>query len=127
MLNRRVIFALLVLKVIFIQQVKSQSYIADTIKVKFIKNDSVCLNKPMHIIDKRSDSQKFLSVYEKKKWLFFPVDQIVELERPLSNSISNCNSIQHKSTHQFTFHDFYIQSAVKGTKRKFKLPAYCIV
>jgi hypothetical protein len=61
-----------------------QSWIADTIKIGF--GSAVQPNSAFvfsHCEDFRSRPRKFVSVYERKKALFFPVDQIVQLYEPL--------------------------------------------
>ncbi|MCF8358383.1 MAG: hypothetical protein K9H26_06465 [Prolixibacteraceae bacterium] len=67
----------------------SQNMVADTLIVAF--NDTL---KPAlgslsieKVNDLRNTDSNFLSVYEKKKWLFFPVDQIVKTENPLARHV----------------------------------------
>ncbi len=65
-------------------QAKAQSWTADTIKVPF---GSITFDNSTFQLCKGKDSREvhpsFISVYERKKGLVFPVDQIVIAEKPL--------------------------------------------
>ncbi len=67
----------------------SQNMVADTLVVSFsdtLKPELGSLSVEK-VNDLRNTDPNFLSVYEKKKWLFFPVDQIVKTSTPLSEQI----------------------------------------
>jgi hypothetical protein len=69
----------------------SQKWVADTITVDFgsidkIGNTTFKLNE---VKDYRTSFPEYISVFEQKKWLFFPVDQIVKTNQPLSVNLKN--------------------------------------
>jgi hypothetical protein len=68
-----------------------QKWVADTITVGFgsydkIENSSFSL---VDVKDYRTTFPEYISVFEQKKWLFFPVDQIVKTNQPLSVNLKN--------------------------------------
>lgn len=65
--------------------VRAQKWVADTIVVELSDiNNGAAPFKLKNIVDSRGVDPAFISVYEQKKWLFFPVDQIVHTSSPLS-------------------------------------------
>ena len=67
----------------------AQSYIVDSIIVNFPNKDSLQFQHSFIVEDHRSENPNFLSVNEKKKWLVFPVDQIVIASKPVSEGLMN--------------------------------------
>lgn len=68
-----------------------QKWVADSIIIDFGKKDPI-KNQGFNLIDaidKRKTFPEFISVFEKKKWLVFPVDQIVKVGQPLSLNFKN--------------------------------------
>ena len=65
------LFVILILNLVLNFSIsKSQSYIADTIKVTIQENDSINFRYSLRITDHRKEDPRFISVYEKKKLLF---------------------------------------------------------
>lgn len=66
-----------------------QKWVADTLVVSFgksaIPNCTFSIGK---VFDSRSGSPDFLSIFEHKKWLYFPVDQVVVVPSPLAGEFS---------------------------------------
>lgn len=64
---------------------KAQKWVADTIVVELSDgNNAPAPFRLKNIVDSRGVHPAFISVYEQKKWLVFPVDQIVYISSPLS-------------------------------------------
>lgn len=74
---RSLFWLLLIFSLLITNFIQGQSYIADTVIAKFSTDSVVSFNHSLSVTDFRDEDPRFLSIYEKKKWLFFPVDQIV--------------------------------------------------
>lgn len=67
----------------------AQKWVADTIIVDLLDtNNSPAPFTLKNIVDSRGTHPAFISVYEQKKWLVFPVDQIVQTSLPLSELLA---------------------------------------
>lgn len=91
----------------------AQKWVADTIYVNF--NNQIN-NAPTFNLNEVSDYRDvhpaFISVFEQKKWLFFPVDQIVHTQQALSQSIENrfANDTVENLNFKADIHEFYIKN-----------------
>jgi hypothetical protein len=99
----------------------SQSYIADTIKIGLQKNDSDKFHHALEVMDLRTEDPRFVSVYEKKKWLFFPVDQIVIADHSIADGLIRYQDEESKDNYLLNIHEYYIQQTSSLFKRSFKL------
>ena len=91
--------------------VQSQSWVADTISINF--GNSALQNNPLHlqvVNDLRNEDLKFVSVFEQKKALVFPVDQIVNSKENIADCfITRFNSqLPEKLNLCVILHRFYI-------------------
>ncbi|MBI9068200.1 MAG: hypothetical protein JEZ09_12980 [Salinivirgaceae bacterium] len=101
----------------------SQAYIADTIVIPYGSKE-IQSSFPVNTFDYREDQPKTISVFEKKKWVFFPVDQIVNLEKSLAISFENTfNKQTLKPNYIVDIHNFYYKMSESTFKRHFKLNA----
>ncbi|HKK81544.1 MAG TPA: hypothetical protein VJ909_04805 [Prolixibacteraceae bacterium] len=119
-------FSILSLFAIFSLPLKAQEWVGDTISIRFNYPDS--LKMPVNVIqvdDVRSRDSHFLSVYEQKKALFFPVDQIVQTPRSLSRVLEREFSTQQDSVPGFKaeIHRFYITKTTSIFSDRLKLYA----
>jgi hypothetical protein len=104
--------------------VKAQKWVGDTLTIRFEYPDS--LGKPVsipHFIDKRDRDSRFLSVYQQKKALFFPVDQIVQTKQPLSTVLQREFSSPKANVSDFNaeIHRFYIVKSSSMFNERLKL------
>ena len=90
---------------------------ADTLIVKFSSDSVLSFNHTMYVDDSREDSPNFISIYEKKKWLFFPVDQIVLLDRPLADGFEYHLNSKKGEPYHLDIHEFYIDNTTSMFKR----------
>lgn len=105
-------------------KLSAQSWVADTLMVNFgksaIGNTTFVVG---HGTDHRSFFPEYLSVFEKKKALFFPVDQFVRLPLPLTEHLSN--TFQPLAEGQITLiphiHQFEVTLSAKGRNKEFTL------
>lgn len=68
----------------------AQNWVADTLSISLGVNDTLQYSFSIdRVMDSRPEQERFVSVYEKKKFLFFPVDQIVRTEKPLQLEFLN--------------------------------------
>lgn len=86
----------------------AQSYIADTIYVKFQYDSVITINNSTSVSDKRDIQSNFVSVYEKKKWLFFPVDQVVLTNKDLASGFKEYLQTANASQYHINIHQFNI-------------------
>lgn len=100
---------------------KGQSYVADTIRVKFQKNDNIKFRHSLKIVDHRIEDHRFISVYEKKKWLFFPIDQIVITNQPVAEGLMSYQNEESFNKYLLNIRQFYIQQTSSLFKSNFKL------
>lgn len=100
---------------------QAQKWVADTIVVNFGNEyrNTASFNFSK-VIDLRKEALSFISVYEQKKWLFFPVDQIVKTSLPLTQSLENYYSNDTVLNMNFTanVHAFYIRNLSSLTNRR---------
>lgn len=85
--NQAVLPALILLLILLIPFAGfSQKWVADSITIDFgsekMSQSAILVNS---VSDLREESSTFISVFEQKKALVFPVDQIVKLQRPLES------------------------------------------
>ena len=121
MLFRLFFGVLYLLTIAFIESVNAQSYVADTIISKISSDSVYCFNKILYVDDSREESANFVSIYEKKKLVFFPVDQIVLLDRPLAEGFEyHLNSTKGDAYH-LDIHEFYIDNTKSLFKRSLNL------
>lgn len=104
--------------------VHGQKWVADTICVSFgaVKNLDASFN--LHtVVDHRAVEPGFISVYEQKKWLFFPVDQIVYTTLPFAKSLENhfSNDTLDHLNFKVDIHEFYISNTTSMGKRQLVL------
>jgi hypothetical protein len=118
-----IIVLLLVLLIPF--QLFSQKWVADTLVVNFGTSERIknCTFSISDVTDKRAIFPQFISVFQQKKWLFFPVDQIVTTKDSLSVEISN--KFQSERVYSPLYHvdisEFKIKNAKAGGKRALSL------
>lgn len=101
-----------------------QKWVADSISVSFGLDDTI--TGSINIIeanDLRLADPKQLSVFEQKKGLFFPVDQIVKTKAPLSSEFIRNFSSDFSGIPQYgvSIHEFYIKNSTVGGKRNLTL------
>ncbi|MGE4288169.1 MAG: hypothetical protein AB7E36_05730 [Salinivirgaceae bacterium] len=113
-----------VLIFVFSQHGFSQSYVADTIRINFDDHVFKKFHSGLSATDYREENPHFISVFEKKKWLAFPVDQIVSTTRTLSRYFENPGDTLSNKHYQLSIHDFYINYNESLFKRFLKLNAY---
>lgn len=123
---KHVCFSILSLIAIFSLPLKAQEWVGDTISVCFDYPDS--LDNPANVVqieDKRSRDVHFLSVYEQKKALFFPVDQIVQTKQPLSRVFQREFTSIQTNVPDFNaeIHRFYITKSASMFSDRLKLYA----
>lgn len=100
----------------------SQAYVADTIYINY-GNQLSKQKINISVSDIREDHPHTISVYEKKKWLFFPVDQIIKLQKPLAEEMERCFDTQQDPEYHIKIHNFYYKQSENILKRTFKLNA----
>ena len=114
--------SMLFVLVIFPLSGKSQKWIADTITISFPGNIT-CDFDVENAIDHRKVDDNFISVYEQKKWLVFPVDQIVKTQLPLTYNLRNAfsNDTVVGGGYVIDIHEFYIKNLTSSGKRNLTL------
>jgi hypothetical protein len=100
-----------------------QSYVADTIRIKIQQNDSIKFPHSLKVVDHRMVDPRFISVYEKKKWLFFPVDQIVIANHPIAEDLMRYQDEGSQEDYLLTIHEYYIRQSSLLFKKNFALNA----
>jgi hypothetical protein len=100
-----------------------QSYVADTIRINIQQNDSIKFRHSLKVVDYRMEDPRFISVYEKKKWLFFPVDQIVIANRPIAEDLMRYQDEGSHENYLLTIHEYYIRQSASLFKKNFALNA----
>lgn len=106
------------------QKLIAQSYVADTLAIPLDESPSINFQKPLSAKDFRNEAPRFISVFEKKKGLVFPVDQIVVTPKPLTHYFSNEQNANNKIAYQLGIHDFYLNYGESYFKKYLKLNAY---
>jgi hypothetical protein len=102
----------------------SQSYVADTIRVSLDNQVFEKFHSRLSATDLRDENPYFISVFEKKKGLVFPVDQIVNAQKPLHSYFRNAADTASNKNYHLEIHDFYINYNESLFKRYLKLNAY---
>lgn len=104
---------------------RSQKWVADSLTIGFgetAKMEHLSFSIE-NATDTRNQFPEFISVFERKKWLFFPVDQIVKTKQPLSEHF--IQRFQSDSTASLSYKvnikQFYINQQVELGKRKYHL------
>ena len=101
-----------------------QKWVADSITVGFGTTDTIAGTfNIVEATDLRSDNHRLLSVYEQKKALFFPVDQLVKTKTTLSDALLQRFNSNTNNGPDFgvTIHEFYIKNSTAGSKRNLTL------
>lgn len=101
-----------------------QKWVADSITVSFGKEDTIASSINVIVAnDLRMENPSQISVYEQKKALFFPVDQIVKTQTPLSTEFIHkfSTNVTGKPNFGVAIHQFYITNATTGSKRNLTL------
>jgi hypothetical protein len=106
---------------LFIQWGVSQNLVQDTLTVSFNQIESsiptgVSLNT---IVDQRDRSGEYISLYETNKYLFVPVDLLIQTPQPLSMEIKNMfpTGTEHNTLHnlEMIIKDFRISKKSSPT------------
>jgi hypothetical protein len=112
----------LLLLIAFFSPLKGQEWVADTIIVHYQCSDSLTKSFGLsEVADLRNVEPRFISVYEKKKWLFFPVDQIVHTHLPLSQGLLDAFPNEKSGVYGLDVHQFYISYSESFFKRQLNL------
>jgi hypothetical protein len=104
----------------------AQKWIADTVKIEVCFPDSTKTPVSIHKVnDLRLVEHNFISVFEKKKWLVFPVDQVVVSHQPLSKVLKNKLSTPETTnpTFDLDIQQFTIHRTPSWFKTSYKLYA----
>jgi len=106
-------------------QVFSQKWVADTIIVNFGASEKIenCSFSISEVTDKRAVYPPFISVFQQKKWLVFPVDQIVQTNDSLSVEIRNKfqSDRAYSPSYNVAISQFKINNAKSSNKRVLSL------
>lgn len=100
---------------------KGQSYVADTLYANFKSDTIIKPKKRVSFNDKRDVLPHFISAYEKKKWLFFPVDQIVLTKQPLAAEFENSFNTEEKNPYHIYIYEYNIDHNESMFKRTLNL------
>jgi hypothetical protein len=102
-----------------------QKWVADTITIQFgsadkFENSSFNL---VGAVDLRKTFPEYISVFEQKKWLFFPVDQIIKTNKPLNVCLKNKFQSDSKNAGNYSasIHQFNIKNASAFGRRDLTL------
>lgn len=98
-----------------------QTYVADTLIADLQKDSLLSFNHTLRVSDKRDAHPNFISIYEKKKWLFFPVDQVVLTAQPLAKGFEQQLSGRSSDLYALDIHEFYIKHSESTFKRTLRL------
>ncbi|MDA3891804.1 MAG: hypothetical protein PF517_09090 [Salinivirgaceae bacterium] len=123
MFKRSIIWVFLLFVFAFSESVSSQSFVADTVNVKFLPDTAFSLNHTLSATDFREEEPHLISIYEKKKFLFFPVDQIVLTEKPIAKEFAYHLSKNKGRKLQLDIHDFYVDQSNSMFNRSYNLSA----
>ncbi|MGF7139868.1 hypothetical protein [Roseimarinus sediminis] len=102
----------------------AQLWVADTLVVSPVLPPSSDAGfRLSEVNDQREVAPTFLSVYEKKKWLFFPVDQLVVSEQALSRLLENAFSADSAelNAYRVNINSFHIGQLTGLGKRNLNL------
>jgi len=102
----------------------AQSYVADTLTINFSSGILKKFPSVLKTLDFRDENPRFVSMFEKKKFLFFPVDQIVLTPKPLTCYFENNLQLNAYPAYQLDIHDFYLHYNESWFNRSVKLNAY---
>lgn len=105
---RSTCWVLLLIQFVCIESLQAQTYVADTITARFRTDSVLKFHHTLHVEDSREESPRFISIYEKKKWLFFPVDQVVQLAYPLAVEFERHISSNKGDSYHLDIHEFNI-------------------
>lgn len=100
-----------------------QSYIADTLVVDIQSDTSKKFEHSVNVSDIRGEDPNFVSIYEKKKWLFFPVDQIIYTSKPLTTLFQQNFTAQTVDLYQLDIYEFYLNHNESMFNRSLSLEA----
>ena len=102
-----------------------QKWVADTITIRFGNSERIskCTFNLLQVNDCRKTFPEYISIYEQKKWLFFPVDQIVRTDKPLSAKFIDKFSSEEKIAGNYiaSIHQFNIKNTTAMGRRGFTL------
>jgi hypothetical protein len=102
---------------------KSQKWVADTLTINFGKAPQQCSFRIDTAIDYRNQFPEFVSVFEQKKWLFFPVDQVVKTALPLGAEMKAAYQpiSALDSSYNINIREFYISNTPSAYMRDLQL------
>ncbi len=93
----------------------AQTYVADTIRVSLDNQVFEKFHSRLSATDFREENPYFISVFEKKKGLVFPVDQIVNARKPLHSYFANDADTASNKSYHLEIHDFYLSEINKAS------------
>jgi hypothetical protein len=104
---------------------KAQKWVADTLIVHFGRME-VPDNSTLDVVniqDRRGLDPCFLSVFEKKKWIFFPVDQIIVTHQPVAHEVQKKFSASGEKSFKMDIklHSFEVRTQTAQGKNLLKL------
>jgi len=114
-------WVIITLSIHFSAIVTAQTYVADTLITDFKKDTLQPFNYSVSVADYREEDPNFISIYEKKKWLFFPVDQIVLTSIPVAKSFENKLNAESGKPFQLDIFEFYIRNNESSFTRSLNL------
>ncbi|MDA3879286.1 MAG: hypothetical protein PF436_02760 [Prolixibacteraceae bacterium] len=123
---KQIIVALIILAAFGCKTTSAQQWVADTLTVSVWFPDTTRSSANIKTVnDNRNCSPKLLSVYEEKKLLIFPVDQVVQTTKPLSSIIQKQLSTPTSETSAFDIdiQQFNIERTSSMFKNQYKLYA----
>ncbi len=118
---RLLILLLLFINLFNVGLTKAQSYVADTLTAKFTDDTVLRFKHTLSVTDLRDENPNFISIYEKKKWLFFPIDQIVFTSRPLAKSFEYHLNGKNGQPYHLDIYEFYINHSKDMFNHSFSL------
>ncbi len=107
-MQKHLIFLIFMICLLIHLPAQAQKYVADTLIININKLNKLENIGKLTVTDKRNTTPEFISVYEKKKWLFFPVDQIVQASKPLAENFDVTENNPGEDFYHLDLRDFYI-------------------
>jgi hypothetical protein len=102
-----------------------QKWVADTIIIRFGNSEKIdnCSFNLLNVSDLRNAFPEYISVFQHKKWLFFPVDQIVKTNQTLAQDLKDKFKPDLKVAGNYTasIHQFDIKNTATLEKRELTL------
>jgi hypothetical protein len=102
-----------------------QTWVADTLTVRFGSTEKI-ENSSFNLVntkDYRNTFPEFISVFEQKKWLFFPVDQIIIIDNSLAVKLDNkfLSISEIAGTYEASIYQFNIKNTTAFGRRELTL------